>query len=121
MAGLGLVEGEGAIGLARELELRLAVAEAAGRALDEREPLVCLGAIARRDQAGGERFAEETVGRVVLGVVIGLDSGQQGAFSRPGADVETGRAAAPPACNRPSARRPMLSRAGDATLNEPNL
>ena len=30
MAGLGLVEGEGAIGLARELELCLAVAEAAG-------------------------------------------------------------------------------------------
>src|SRR5436190_15779824 len=88
MPGLGLVERESAVGRPSELELGLAVAEAPRRALDEGEPLVRFGAIARRHEADRERFAEETVGGFVLGVVIGLESGQQGSLGRPGADVE---------------------------------
>ncbi len=50
---------------------------------------LCASARSRGDsQAGGERFAEQAVGGFVLGVVIGLESGQQGSLRRPGADVE---------------------------------
>ena len=78
-----------------------------------------LGAIARRHETLGERFAEETVGSVVLGVVIGLESGQQGSLRRPGADIEkaerrrlhTARHQSGGQCYREPQRRP----------HEPNL
>ena len=88
MAGLGAVEREGRIGLARRPELGLAGVETAGGAVDERQPLVRLGAVLGRRQAEGERLPEQAFGGFVLGVVISLQAVEQGLFRRPPAHVE---------------------------------
>ena len=88
MAGLGPVEDEAGVDLARRPELGLAGVEAAGGAVDERHALVRLGAVLGRCQAEGERLPELSFRGFVLGVVISLQAIEQRLFGRPPAHVE---------------------------------